>query len=40
MKGGWEGCTGREEAGELHESEWWEVVERGGERRSGGDIEK
>ena len=31
---------GREEAGELQESEWCEVVERGGERRSGGDIEK
>ena len=40
LKGGWEEGMGREEAGELQESEWCEVVERGGERRSGGDIEK
>ena len=40
MKGGWEEGSGREEAGELQESEWWEVVERGGDKRSGGDMEK
>ena len=32
--------SGREDAGELQESEWWEVVERGGDKRSGGDMEK
>ena len=29
-----------DDAGELQESEWWEVVERGGDKRSGGDMEK
>ena len=40
VKGGWEEGSGREDAGELQESEWWEVVERGGDKRSGGDMEK